>query len=219
MWYRITKLMPVILFVTISGCQTASWVTAPVDLEEYSPVAVIAQDLRGYGQPDSAVIRQMEDAFIQGLMAKGYGVVTRSDVSSVLEEQNFQHSHITENDAARLGAILNVPAVLLVTANNSSITMKRVERQRYDLQTETFRTIMETVYQGEASIGARKISVEDGQILGVGSNSLHWSVSGQELEYHRDLIARAARQLANELPPRFPELEETSNKVEMINTN
>jgi hypothetical protein len=59
--------------------------------------------------------RLIEDIFIKESISKGYRVVSRSDIEPLLQEMGFQkHSGLTDKDAAELGRILNVPAVVIV---------------------------------------------------------------------------------------------------------
>jgi hypothetical protein len=58
--------------------------------------------------------RQVEDAVVQVLLQKGYSLVSRSDMMSLLKEQQFQQSGLTEDNAVAAGKLLNVSAVLLV---------------------------------------------------------------------------------------------------------
>jgi hypothetical protein len=80
------------------------------------PTNLSGAGLRGPSQPDAQTDqqRQVEDAFIQVLIEKGYHLVSRSDLQSVAKEQQFQKSGLTEDNAVALGKLLNVPAVLMV---------------------------------------------------------------------------------------------------------
>lgn len=44
--------------------------------------------------------RLVEDQFIEILIQKGYSLVSRSDIQSVMKEQQFQRSGLTEDNAA-----------------------------------------------------------------------------------------------------------------------
>ena len=66
------------------------------------------------GAYESDQQRLVKDEFLQVLIEKGYSLVSRSDMASVMKEQTFQRSGVTEDNAAALGKLLNVPAVLVV---------------------------------------------------------------------------------------------------------
>jgi hypothetical protein len=98
--------------------------------------------------------RLVEDAFLECLLAKGYTLAARSDVDAVLREKKFQESGATEELAASVGKVLNVPAVLLVRVTDLSSDT----RQRGVVTTR-------------ASVGARLVSVESGAILWTGNHT------------------------------------------------
>jgi hypothetical protein len=84
--------------------------------------------------------REIEDVFIRASISKGFRVVSRSDIEPLLREMEFQkRSGLTDKDAAELGRILNVPAVMIVAVTRN----------------ETY----------SVSLGARLISVEEAEIL------------------------------------------------------
>ena len=64
--------------------------------------------------------RLVEDVFLECLLAKGHSLAARSDVGSVLREKRFQESGATDELAASVGKVLNVPAVLLVRVTDLS---------------------------------------------------------------------------------------------------
>jgi len=60
----------------------------------------------------------IEDVFIRFLIGKGYSYASRKEVREIVNEQSFQHSGLTDSDAVRMGKLLNVPAVLMITVSN-----------------------------------------------------------------------------------------------------
>ncbi len=124
--------------------------------------------------------RRIEDEFISSLLQKNYQVVSRSDLERLMEEMSFQHSHITDNDAVRIGKMLNVPAVLIVAVTDSQ-TKRR----------ETYTII-------QATLGARLIGVETGEILWIGTHKK------SELDHHtyNSILAMAAKELSQSFPSR-----------------
>ena len=59
--------------------------------------------------------RRVEDIFMFDLLNKGYQVASRSDVQQVMEELHFQDSSLTEKSIAKIGKMLNVSAMLIVS--------------------------------------------------------------------------------------------------------
>ncbi len=60
----------------------------------------------------------IEDVFIRSLIGKGYSYASRKEVREIVLEQSFQHSGLTDSDAVKMGKLLNVPAVLLITVSH-----------------------------------------------------------------------------------------------------
>jgi len=130
----------------IGGCATGkgeSQVRAGYDFGKVEKVAII--EVSGAVGGD-AVKNQISDFFKMELLAKGYTPVERAQVQSLLKEQEFQASDLTSDEnAAQAGAILNVPAVMLINIPNYS--------------------------EEEMNMTAKMIDVEDGGVLWVGSGS------------------------------------------------
>jgi len=129
----------------VGGCATGkgeSYVRADYDFGKLTKVAVI--EVSGAVRGD-AVKDQISDFFKMELVKKGYTVVERAQVQSLLKEQEFQASDITSDEgAAKAGKILNVPAVMLVNI---------------------------PTYKEDMNMTAKIIDVEDGSILWIGSGS------------------------------------------------
>lgn len=100
-------------------------------------------------------LRLIEDTIFQYLLDKGYKVAARSDVKSILQEISFQSSGLTDTDATRIGKLLNVPAVMIVTATSST---KRHHNANYYARTQAYDTY-------DCSLGARLLDVQSGEIL------------------------------------------------------
>jgi len=111
-----------ILFVScafifiLGGCATGEQVVSPAFMErnpERIAVAEVTGDIRGRTPKN-----QVGDFFAMELLNKGYQVVERERVESILQEQDFQKSERTnDQEAAQIGRILNVPAVLILSAH------------------------------------------------------------------------------------------------------
>lgn len=127
------------------GCATGkgeSYVKADYDFGKLTKIAVV--EVSGSVQGE-AVKNQISDFFQMELLKKGYTVVERSRVQTLLKEQQFQTSEVaSDQDAAKAGRILNVPAVMLVN----------IPKFKEDL-----------------NMTAKIIEVEDGSVLWIGSGS------------------------------------------------
>lgn len=90
----------------------------------------------------------MENTFLEELQRKNYFITSRSVTDQVLKEIKIQRSDITERNAARIGKIMNVDAVLVVsvTAYNLLPGRKRLSN---------------------ATVGAKLVKVENAEIIWV----------------------------------------------------
>lgn len=129
----------------VAGCATSegeSYATAGYDFSGLDKVAIVDVTGRVYGD---AVKNQISNLFTMELIKRGYAVIERSQIQAVLKEQEFQASDITTNEgAARAGAVLNVPAVMLIDIPK---------------------------YKEKMEMSAKLIDVEDGTILWIGTGS------------------------------------------------
>lgn len=76
--------------------------------------------------------RQVATLVQKELIRKGYGVIERKEMNTILEEQKFQRSDITTTDgAARVGRVLNIPVAVMtdieVQRDRVDMTMKMVD--------------------------------------------------------------------------------------------
>ncbi len=130
--------------------------------------------------------RLVEDEFLQVLLDKGYSLVSRSDIASVVKEQQFQKSGLTEDNARQLGKLLNVPAVLVVR-----ITECTAENQRSA-------ELPKQILMGRVSLEARLVSVETGRTTWtLSQDGSHMLTGRSELS---TLLSRVARKLATSFP-------------------
>lgn len=90
-----------------------SIVTVPklgTNFSKYKKIAVLV-DTKNNDFRDTA-----EDMFMMAFLNKGVTVASRSDLKLVAKEIKLQHSGFTDNDSVRFGKLLNVQAVVLVSA-------------------------------------------------------------------------------------------------------
>lgn len=125
-------------------------VTAPTfDAKKINKLAVIVL------AENQAPTRLMEDIYMSSLLEKGYSVASRSDIDNLMKEMNFQSSGLTDNDAAKLGKILNVSAVIITSVTNMQSQYN--SRGQYNYL--------------EGTVGGRLIDVQKGEVLWLGSCS------------------------------------------------
>ena len=140
----------------------------------------------------SGALRQVEDEFMRAVIEKGYTLAARSDIERILSEQNLQRSDITEKEIARIGRILNVPAVVIVSINNVSTQRYQpiiaVKGQRY--------------YSTSVSISARLISAELAEVLWISSYTGEVLVSERSKEIEENALSPIASIVASGLPAR-----------------
>jgi PBP1b-binding outer membrane lipoprotein LpoB len=101
------------------------------------------------------------------LLGKGYSVIERERIDTILEEQKFQRSDITTtNGAARAGHVLNIPAAVM--------TDIQVKRDRVDMT-------------------MKMVDVETGEIVWIGQTTGH---SGRTLATFGGAVVGAAAGVA-----------------------
>ncbi len=130
-----------IVMLLFVGCTTGEHVVSPA-FHETNPDEVAVVDISGDIRGD-APRNQIDDFLTMELVEKGYVVIERERVNSILEEQDFQRSdRTTDEEAARIGEILNVPAAAMVDVN---------------------------VDGEKVSLTGRMVDVETGEVLWIGS--------------------------------------------------
>jgi len=101
--------------LAVAGCASSKGESQAVvgyDFSKIEKVAIVEVTGRVYGE---AVKNQIGDYFTFELMKRGYQVIERKNIKTLLKEQEFQASDITTDEgAAKAGKILNVPAVMLI---------------------------------------------------------------------------------------------------------
>ncbi|UCF14530.1 MAG: hypothetical protein JSW59_14035 [Phycisphaerales bacterium] len=129
----------------LGGCASQkgeSYSLAGFNFAELDKVAIL--EVTGQVRGDT-VKNQIGTFFEMELMKRGYSPILRSQVQTILKEQEFQASDITSNTgAAQAGRVLNVPAVMLINIPK---------------------------YKEEMTMTAKMVNVEDARILWIGSGS------------------------------------------------
>jgi hypothetical protein len=133
----------------------------------------------------------VEDEFMRAVIEKGYTLAARSDIERILAEQKLQRSDITEKEIARIGRILNVPAVVIVTIN-------AVSTQKYQ---PIIAVKGQQYYSTSVSISARLISAESAEVLWISSYTGE-VVSERSRETEENALSPIASIVASGLPAR-----------------
>lgn len=203
----------------VAGCASSkgeSYAVAGYDFAGLNKVAIASVTGQVYGD---AAKNTVSDFFVMELMKKGYTVVERAEVQKILKEQEFQASAITSNeDAARAGRVLNVPAVLLISIpkykEKMEMTAKLVEVETATIlwigsgSGSTGKTLSTIV--GAAAGAALGAAVAGGdsndRVLGGVIGGVAGGVAGNVLSpEQRDQLKKVVADTCKDLPARFPQ--------------
>ncbi|MBN1788613.1 MAG: hypothetical protein JW806_09510 [Sedimentisphaerales bacterium] len=127
--YLLTVVL-ITMTILAAGCATGkSSARTDYDFTKISKVAVI--DVVGPVGSEGAK-NQIGDMLAMRLLEKGFSPIERSQVQTLLKEQEFQASGQTsEEDAVQAGKILNVPIVIIINIpqfeENISMTIKMLD--------------------------------------------------------------------------------------------
>lgn len=157
----------------------------------HNRLAVFVNDqTRGLG--GSGAIREVEDEFMRAVISKGYTLAARSDIEQIAKELRFQQSDLTEKQVAKIGQVLNVPAVMIVSINSMSTEpynpIIRVQGQEY--------------YRTNASISARILSVQGAEVMWISSYSGGMNIGRRDSHNEKTVLSSVASIVASGLPPR-----------------
>jgi curli biogenesis system outer membrane secretion channel CsgG len=204
---KVIRLLPFAFLsgLLFTGCESMQNVLRPKTiwsgdtnrLSEVTTLAVMAEDkAQSRSRSQSGLVRSVEDQFIASLLRKGFQVSTRTDISQVQREQLFQRSGATDADAAaKLGRILNVSGVLLVTINGYQVTSQSLQGVDEKGRRQTFQS-----HTATCNMSVRLVSTEKAEVLGIATYS-----SQRQAENRTDLssgVLHVAHVLANSIPPR-----------------
>ncbi len=204
------KLLLLAAAFAVTGCEAQNIIVMPPGFrpDHYDKIAVIVEDLTAHDhQTKQRIEEQVRGQFNQVLLSKGYRVATRSDIDAALEEIKFASTTLTENNAAVIGKMIAVPAVMIVQTTDVAVeTIQDNPGPIYDpkrgFTTQSDRP-GDISYQARCEVSARLINVERGEIL--------WQVNGEAQEHTsgaRD-IGTVFRSAANDAIKRYPPLKPT----------
>jgi len=193
----------------LSGCPSSeSYSRSGYNFAELDKVAVL--DVQGQLKSEASK-NQIADFFSMELLKKGYSPIERTQVQSILTEQQFQASEVTRADeAAQAGRILNVPAVLLVNVpafgENISITAKLIDVEDGSILwmgtgTGTTGKLLSTI-AGAATGAAVGVATtgDDDQVIGGVAGGVLGGVAGralspQETKKAKEIISMICKDL------------------------
>lgn len=200
------------ILIGAAGCATGDSTISPA-FHDVEPEKVALIDVSGDIRGD-APKNQVEDFFIAEMLEKGYRVIERSRVNKILDEQDFQRSdRTTDSGAARLGKVLNVPAVTTLDANvegeKVSVTGKMINTETAEIlwvgtggggSGKTLATA------GGAVIGAltgSQIGDGTGRVIGGVAGGVLGGAAGKSLSPQTaKVVKKAIHQMVEELPAR-----------------
>ncbi|MEI7775569.1 MAG: CsgG/HfaB family protein, partial [Verrucomicrobiota bacterium] len=187
----------------LTGCAAVPPASVPVETsaslnfrpQAISKLVVLVQTNNNNRQNEvHGFDRTIEDEFIPVLLRKGYTLASRSDVDSITKEMRFQNSGMTDKDAAEVGKMLNVSAVLVV-----GVTELNTEEGYYG----TPGSYYGRYYFTSGALGVRLISVEKGEILWFGKHST--ALRSDLNNMGMTILKSLARKIAEAFPERSPE--------------
>ena len=121
-----------------AGCSSSkaeSQAVVGYDFGKIDKIAIVEVTGRVYSE---AAKNRVSNLFAMKLMEKGYKLIERKDIKTLLKEQQFQASDLTTKEsAAKAGRILNVPAVMIINIPKYSGGKMDVEAKLIDVEDAT----------------------------------------------------------------------------------
>ncbi len=204
-----------IALILLAGCSKGeSYVRAGYDFSKLTKVAVV--DVAGVVEGDAAK-NQIADFFGMELLKKGYTVVERAQVQTLLDEQDFQASDLTGTvDAAKAGRILNIPVVFVVNIpkynQDMSMTAKMIDVEVASIlwmgsASGTTGKTLATIF-GAAAGAAAGVGVAGGdsgdKVIGGVIGGVLGGVAGRSLTPQQaEHLQKMAKKMCKDLPMRF----------------
>jgi len=170
--------------------------TAPTfNPANYPILGVYLENLSGE-RVEQGVLRGVEDEFMRAILTHGYSLAARSDIDRVLKEQRLQSSGITEEAIARVGRLLNVPAIVLITVNGIDTS---------NISPPAFNDPNARYSRTRVSMSARMIMAERAEVLWISSYTHDFQTSsavGRPSDFFGRALQEVAVVVASGLPSR-----------------
>lgn len=145
-----------------------------VDMSEDNPMAMLALIAGQKGNTGQSGIGQMVASLLTTELVKDgtYKVLERSQLQSILKEQNLSTSGIADaKDAAKIGKVLGVNAIVTGSVTQYNVSSKKTGVFGIGVKTTT----------GKVALNARMIDTTSGEILFASDGSGEESESGMAL--------------------------------------
>lgn len=153
-----------------AGCSSStaeSQAVAGYDFGKIDKIAIVDVTGRVYGE---AAKNRVSNLFAMKLMEKGYKLIERKDIKTLLKEQQFQASDLTTKEgAAKAGRILNVPAVMIIDIPKYSGGKMEVTAKLVDVEDATILwmgTGRGDTGKGLATVGGAVLGAVGGAVIG-----------------------------------------------------
>ncbi len=204
----------------VAGCASSkgeSYATAGYDFSGLNKVAIVSVTGQIYGEAAKMAIG---DDFTMELVKKGYTVVVRSEMQALLKEHEFQASGITgDQDAARAGRILNVPAVVIISIPKYGKEKMEMTAKLVEVETGTILWIgsgsgstgktLSTIVGAAAGAAAGAVIAggdSNDRVVGGVIGGVLGGVAGNALSpEQRGQVRKVITKVCKTLPARFPQ--------------
>ncbi len=210
--------------LVVAGCATSkgeSYSLAGYDFTKIDKVAIIGVSGRVYGDGAKA---QIMDLFKPELMKRGYVVVERERVQSLLKEIQFQSSGVTSSEnAAKAGKILNVPVVMNIVVGQNKDDKMDITAELVEVETGIIiwhGNGRGSTGRGLATVGGAILGAAAGAVLAGGdagdrvlggiAGGAVGGIAGYALSPEQeDQIRKVVAKACEDMPYHRPELEKT----------
>ncbi|MBS3754864.1 MAG: hypothetical protein KGY56_04115 [Desulfobacterales bacterium] len=208
----IGNLLLCVALLCATGCATGDSTISPA-FHKAQPEKIAVVDVGGDIRGD-APKNQVEDYFTAEMLKKGYRMIERNRVNKVLAEQDFQRSErTTSSEAARIGKVLNVPAVVMLEANvegeKVSVTGKMIDTETAEIlwigtggggSGKTLATAGGAIL---GALGGSQIGSGSGRVVGGVAGGVLGGAAGKALSPQTaKVVQKAIKQMVAELPQR-----------------
>jgi len=176
-----------LILLIVSGCATADVYKKPgIDFSKYSKIAVVGFSCL----PNPTVGQEVADIVALEFLKKGYDVIERSQLSSILQEEKLKQTGLTEEAKSKL----RLSGICAIVTGSVS---------RYDCRpSRTILPFMGTFIpmntsDCHASLSLKMLCVQTGQVI--------WAANGSHSENAANMTAnKVLRQVINIISQQIP---------------
>ena len=181
-----------LLFFYITGCATPQILThtkSGTDFSQFRKVAVIT-----LASNDQSLGQEVSDFIALNLMKRGFDIVERSQLRSVIDENVLINSGLTEKDRSALR--LEGVDIIIV----GSVTRYDCEQSRFMVPTQ-YGPAGGTKNLCHASMSFKMVNVQNGDVLWAGQGS--HSLKGNSMTAGK-VLQNILKEMEKQLPLRIP---------------